>query len=100
MGKFMRLVKNEYIKLILKKSTWIMMILLIIGIIGYPFLAKFVQWQTGDSDTSYAENILQDYQNQIDYLKDVKTENWENETQKLQYKIDNNVIDGWKDDAA
>lgn len=100
MGKFMRLVKNEYIKLILKKSTWIMMILLIIGIIGYPFLAKFVQWQTGDSDTSYAENILQDYQNQIDYLKDVKTENWENETQRLQYKIDNNVIDGWKDDAA
>ncbi|MGN1481543.1 ABC transporter permease [Porcipelethomonas sp.] len=101
MGKFISLVKNEYIKLTLKKSTWIMLILLVIGTVGYPFVAKFAQWQGGDhSIYDYEEYSIQDYKDQIAYLKDVKTENWENETEALQYKIDNNILKGWQLEAV
>lgn len=99
MGKFINLVKNEYIKLMLKKSTWIMLILLLIGCIGYPFVVKFAEYQISGDDYSDSMTI-DDYKDQIAYLKDVKTDGWENEVECLQYKIDHNIAGDWKDSAV
>ena len=57
LGKFINLVKNEYIKLMLKKSTWIMLILLLIGCIGYPFVVKFAEYQISGDDYSDSMTI-------------------------------------------
>jgi hypothetical protein len=101
LGKFINLVKNEYIKMSLKKSTWIMLIILLIGCIGYPFAVKFAEYQlVGDNYSDSEEYSIDDYKEQIAYLKDVKTEGWENEVECIQYKIDNNITSGWKIGAA
>ena len=97
LGKFINLVKNEYIKMSLKKSTWIMLIILLIGCIGYPFAVKFAEYQlVGDNYSDSEEYSIDDYKEQIAYLKDVKTEGWENEVECIQYKINNNITSGWK----
>lgn len=101
MGKFINLVKNEYIKISLKKSTWIMLIILLIGCIGYPLAVKFAEYQmSGEYYSDSVEYSIDDYKDQAAYLKDVKTQGWENEVECLQYKIDNNITSGWKVEAV
>lgn len=101
MGKFLRLIKNEYIKIFKKVSTWVILALLAVCAVGYPFMAKFIEWQMsqyGNSRSNYT--ILDDYKDDIERLKDVKTEGWEQEVERLQYFIDNKLTDGWKWEAA
>ena len=101
LGKLINLIKNEYIKISLKKSTWIMLIILLIGCIGYPFAVKFAEYQlVGDNYSESVEYSIDEYKDQIAYLKDVKTEGWENSVECLQYKIDNNITDGWRINAV
>lgn len=101
LGKLINLIKNEYIKISLKKSTWIMLIILLIGCIGYPFAVKFAEYQlVGDNYSESLEYSIDEYKDQIAYLKDVKTEGWENSVECLQYKIDNNITDGWRINAV
>lgn len=101
LGKFVNLIKNEYIKMSLKKSTWIMLIILLIGCIGYPFAAKFAEYQlVGDNYSESDEYSIDEYKDQIDYLKDVKTEDWEKSVECIQYKIDHNITDGWRINAV
>ena len=96
LGKLINLIKNEYIKISLKKSTWIMLIILLIGCIGYPFAVKFAEYQlVGDNYSDSEEYSIDDYKEQIAYLKDVKTEGWENVLLCIQYKIYYNITRGW-----
>mgnify|MGYP006897024004 FL=1 len=78
MGKFINLVKNEYIKLMLKVSTWVMLVILLIASVGLPVMALIGQKQY-ESYSSDDSNIIESYQSEINYLKDVKTEGWEKE---------------------
>lgn len=101
LGKLVNLIKNEYIKISLKKSTWIMLIILLIGCIGYPFAVKFAEYQlVGDNYSESIEYSIDEYKDQIDYLKDVKTEDWEKLVECVQYKIDHNITDGWRINAV
>lgn len=101
LGKLINLIKNEYIKISMKKSTWIMLIILLIGCIGYPLAAKFAEYQlVGDNYSESEKYSIADYKDQIAYLKDVKTENWETSVECIQYKIDNNITDGWRINAV
>ena len=101
MGKFLRLIKNEYIKIFRKVSTWVILALFAVCAVGYPFMAKFIEWQMTQYEGSRSDyTILEDYKSDIERLKDVKTEGWEQEVERLQYFIDNNLTDGWKWEAA
>lgn len=71
MGKFINLVKNEYIKLMLKVSTWVMLVILLIASVGLPVMALIGQKQY-ESYSSDDSNIIESYQSEINYLKDVK----------------------------
>ncbi len=99
MGKFINLVKNEYIKLMLKVSTWVMLVILLIASVGLPVMALIGQKQY-ESYSSDDSNIIESYQSEINYLKDVKTEGWEKEVELNQYLIDNNIVGDWRNEAA
>lgn len=100
MGKFVNLVKNEYIKLMLKASTWVMLIILLIASVGLSAMALVGQKQYESFSSSSAEDLFESYQSEINYLKDVKTEGWEQEVEYNQYLIDNAIESDWRTDAA
>lgn len=102
MGKFIGLVKNEYIKLIRKTGTWVMLVILLVSSVGLSAIALYAQKYEGHD--SYDEgNMIEDYQSEIDYLKNVKTDGWEQEVERNQYLIDNLITpinDVWRMSAA
>lgn len=100
MGKFVNLVKNEYIKLMLKASTWVMLIILLIASVGLSAMALVGEKQYETYNTSSTEDLIESYQSEINYLKDVKTEGWEQEVEYNQYLIDNAIESDWRIDAA
>lgn len=100
MGKFVNLVKNEYIKLMLKASTWVMLIILLIASVGLSAMALVGQKQDETYNTISSEDLFESYQSEINYLKDVKTEGWEQEVEYNQYLIDNAIEPDWRIDAA
>lgn len=100
MGKFVNLVKNEYIKLMLKASTWVMLIILLIASVGLSAMALVGQKQYESWNNSSTEDLFENYQSEINYLKDVKTEGWEQEVEYNQYLIDNAIEPDWRIDAA
>ena len=100
MGKFVNLVKNEYIKLMLKASTWVMLIILLLASVGLSAMALIGQKQYETFSSSSAEDLFESYQSEINYLKDVKTEGWEQEVEYNQYLIDNAIENDWRINAA
>lgn len=100
MGKFINLVKNEYIKLMLKTSTWVMLIILFLASVGLPAIAIIGQKQYESYSGSETSDIIESYQSEINYLKDVKTDGWEQDVELNQYLIDNAIAGDWRTDAA
>lgn len=100
MGKFVNLVKNEYIKLMLKASTWVMLIILLLASVGLSAMALVGQKQYESWNSTSTEDLIESYQSEINYLKDVKTEGWEQETERYQYLIDNAIEEDWRINAA
>lgn len=100
MGKFIKLVQNEYVKLMLKVSTWVMLIILVISSVGLSVMAFAGQKQYESYNNSDNYDYNESYQSQINYLKDVKTEGWEEEVELNQYYIDNSIESDWRVDAA
>ena len=83
----------------LKVSTWVMLVILLIASVGLPVMALIGQKQY-ESYSSDDSNIIESYQSEINYLKDVKTEGWEKEVDLNQYLIDNNIVGDWRNEAA
>ncbi|MGN0621884.1 MAG: ABC transporter permease [Porcipelethomonas sp.] len=101
MGKFVNLVKNEYIKIFSKVSTWIMAAIILALSIGCPSMALIGEYTMGFFDSQTKSECVEYYESQIDYLNEVKTENWEQEAEMLQFKLDNEIYEGdWRDSAA
>ena len=102
MRKFINLVKNEYTKMFSKVSTWVLIGMMLIVSVGCSVLALIGEhtvntYLGGRTDSECVEY----YKSEIDYLKEVKTENWEQEAEKYQYKLDNKIYeDDWRDEAC
>ncbi len=93
MTKFMKLVKNEYIKNFKKVSTWVIFILVFLMIIGFVSIQKVTQSFVNDSwyhDMSQ-EEIKNMYSYDINYYETEKPENWEVEVERYTYFIDNAI---------
>ncbi len=100
--KFINLVKNEYTKMFSKVSTWVLIGMMLIVSVGCSVLALIGEhtvntYLGGRTDSECVEY----YKSEIDYLKEVKTENWEQEAEKYQYKLDNKIYeDDWRNEAC
>lgn len=99
MGKFIGLVKNEYIKLMMKAGTVVMLILLCLSAVGLSAIALIGQ-NISEENAENVSDVTESYQSEINYLKDVKTEGWEKEVELDQYLIDNAIPDDWRTEAA
>ena len=97
MLKFLRLMKNEFIKLSLKLSTWIMIIIVLALCIGYSVLCYAIpRYNAG----YYTVNSASGYKSEIEYLEDVKPDDWKEQVENYQFLLDNQIYDGWRYGAA
>ncbi len=88
MGKFLRLVQNEHIKIFSRVSTWILVILMVVVSVGYHGFMKFAQYQM--NNYSYVEDIddvMEGYKNEIQYLEAEKSAGYEYQVQAYEFLI-------------
>lgn len=100
MGKFIGLVKNEYIKQIHKVGVWVMLIILLLSAVGssaFALLAKNIDESFKDSMET---DMIESYQSELTHLENTKPYGWEYDAEKYQYFIDNKLTEGWKLQAA
>lgn len=103
MGKFGRLVKNEYIKLLKKVSTWIMIALIAIGAFGYAGLSLVAKISINSMDMERDNNYTEIYyQEEMDSLKKTKPAGWEQDVARYQFLLDHKIYDSqsWQYDAT
>ena len=88
----MKYVRNEWMKLWSKKSSWIMLVLLLLVIIGYAGITKYFEVKDNLSET-----WEQEAQSQIDMYKSWAAEEetpdpyYSEQIQLLQYQLDHNM---------
>lgn len=92
----LKLIQNEWMKLWRKKSTWVMLILLTIFVIGFGGLDKWLSTKDANEEVSWQEvqeNTRADLQMNLDSgeLSAESEENVRNELQIIEYRLDNNV---------
>ncbi|MBN8237312.1 ABC transporter permease subunit [Halobacillus kuroshimensis] len=102
MSNFFQLVKNEWMKLLHQKSTWIMMVILAVLVIGAGILFK-VDAAFTNGDVPSGDNWKQELQEQNEQLMadptaEVEYPNYGN-MEENQYRIDNDLAptayNGW-----
>ncbi len=96
MDRFFSLVKNEYIKILKKLSTKILFAVLVISVIGLSaifLIAKHtaqseMEWYDG---TNSLESAIEDYESQIEWLKDTKPEGYEDNIKLYEFMKDSKI---------
>ncbi|MDQ0229893.1 ABC transporter permease [Metabacillus malikii] len=92
------LIKNEHMKLYAKKSTWIMLVILVVVIIGTGIIQKTLF----DEDIKYGDDWKEQLQEETTQLqKEAEEDGFYNEQIDLnQYYLDHNIkpvsYDGWQ----
>lgn len=93
LGKFIRLVQNEYIKILKKVSTWIMLILILVVCVGYFGVSKIAEYQVKNNRYEMSE---QDWKEQLNsnltYAKETKYEGWEADVAEYQFCLDHEIF--------
>ena len=92
LGKFFRLIQNEYIKILKKISTWIMLVLILVVCVGYFGISKIAEYEINNSmyamtDEDYAEQLQSD----LAYAKETKYEGWEADAGEYQFYLDHEI---------
>ena len=90
----MNLVKNEYIKIFRRVSTWILIILVALAAIGFNSMLKIGQvYSERSSDSYYSDpkNAIQDMKNEINYLKQEKADGYEIDIERCNFMIDHKI---------
>lgn len=92
LGKFLRLVQNEYIKILKKSSTWIMLVLILTVCIGYFAISKVAEYEVEsytyeETDEEYRDQLNSD----LIRVKEAKNEGWENEAAMYQFCLDHEI---------
>lgn len=103
MARFFRLVHNEYIKVLHRISTFIMLGLMVLAALGLNLVAVFLQnTMTANQDSYYGDPETY-YNDQIDYLETAKPEGYEWDIEQYRFMkeqgIDPFAYD-WRGDAV
>lgn len=106
MGKFCRLVKNEYIKVFTKVSTLVLLILVVLFSLGFTSIMKIGQVLSERSMNYYYSEktddlVVEGYKETIESLKQEQAEGYEAEVEYYEFLIANKIswID-WRNDFA
>lgn len=98
--KMLKLVHNEYIKVMKKLSTKIIFVLIALFVIGLIGLSKFAQ-NTIEKDMVNYYSGSSDYSYEIGQAKEMKYEGYELDVEKYSFLTDNGITpDSWKYEAA
>ncbi len=99
MGKFCRLVKNEYIKVFTKVSTLVLLILVVLFSLGFTSIMKIGQVMNERTISYYdnrnSEEAIEEYRRIIENVKQEQAEGYEAEVEYYQFLIDQKI--GWND---
>lgn len=99
----MELVKNEYIKILHRVSTLIMLGLIVLAALGLNLVFLVAQNQTKQYNQQYSQTAYKDgmYDSEISYQKDAKPEGYEQQVEKLEFLRDNKIPQSdWRFEAA
>lgn len=100
MVRFLKLVKNEYLKIFLKLSTWIMIALIVVTALGLNTISKFAENKMESNSRSSSFEDM-NYEGQINDLKDRKPDGYELEIEKIQFIVDHKIEpNDWKSQAV
>lgn len=92
----MRLVKNEYLKVLLKISTWIMLALVVLTALGLNVLSvisKHQMEQYNDPSGFHLEGLQSD----LNYYQNAKPDGYEEEVERLKIMIEYEIgYNGWQ----
>ena len=93
LGKFIRLVQNEYIKILKKVSTWIMLILILVVCVGYFGVSKIAEYQVKNNSYEMSEQDCKEQLNSnLTYAKETKYEGWEADVAEYQFCLDHEIF--------
>lgn len=103
MGRFLKLVKNEYIKILHRISTWIMLGLIVLSALGLNLVFLFAQNQMRQYNQQYSQTTYKEgmYDSDISYQKDTKPEGYQQQIENLEFLRDNKIPQSdWRFGAA
>jgi ABC-2 type transport system permease protein len=104
LARFFRLVKNEYLKIILKVSTWIMLIIVALTAVGIGALAKISQKQMERyyaSEQNDSSEYFSGLEQEISYLKQYKPEGYQQDIQMYEIQIQYEIgVSDWRQEPA
>lgn len=103
MGRFFKLVQNEYIKVLRRISTWIMLILIVLASLGLFVVSLIAQNEMSKDRQRYNPSVYQEgqYDNEISYQKEAKPDGYEQRIEVLEFLRDQKVPYGdWRNQAA
>lgn len=103
MGKFFKLVQNEYIKILNRISTWIILGLVVLAALGLCLVSVLVKNEMNRNNDTYSQSTYTDgmYDSEIAYQKDSKPEGYEQMIEALEFLRDNKIpYADWRYTAA
>ena len=96
MRKFGNIIVNEYIKILMKISTIVMLVAVVVVAVGYNGLRVMEDWQTQQwSNNSY---YYQSYDEEINWVKAEKYDGWEERVAVLTFLKENDITQNYYDD--
>ena len=99
--RFFGLVHNEYIKILKKISTKVMIAIVLLTAVGLSFIMMLMN-RTGMSESDFyydTSNYAEDYQDQIDWYEQTKPEGYEKQVGIYKFMLNNKIgYDDWRQD--
>jgi ABC-2 type transport system permease protein len=102
LGRFFALVKNEYIKILKKKSTRVMIVLLLLSVVGFCGVFKLMEIEYQSYNYyGVADDGTVDYSEDIDWLNTTKPDDYEATIAKYRFLQENNIpYSDWRYEAV
>lgn len=99
--RFFGLVHNEYIKILKKISTKVMIAIVLLTAVGLSFIMMLMN-RTGMSESDFyydMSSYADDYQDQIDWYEQTKPEGYEKQVGIYKFMLNNKIgYDDWRQD--
>lgn len=100
MDRFFALVKNEYIKILKKTSTKIMLVLILVCALGVSVMAKMIASENY-YEPYYADDHEESYRSSISWLNSTKPYGYEQDAELYQFMLDNGIgYEDWRSEVV
>jgi ABC-2 type transport system permease protein len=90
LARFLRLIKNEYVKILHKVSTWVMLGLIVLTALGLNLVSLVAQNSMQYNGYQWTADDVRD---QINYLKNDKPDGYELEIERYEFMLENQIFD-------